>query len=401
MALFKENPMLTQSVVSQSTLPGFTGTILQLQPDSKWRTFRFLILVGVLLLITSNGIWHPNQSSHLDSSVHSDQTYVINPVKKRTASPVTLIYQNQNGELVRVLADANQYSAWANQSVAKLESARKQIRQSAESAFSEEMNLLFATVKQRIPEFSNWYFSLTANYALLWEAITSGVAHFGNKEAVIADLEKVFNKHYEIIVLKPEITDSQIKQLYLHQLQQSHQAYLLLLAELSSEFQVFASKQNPDVESDSQSLPELHLDWLSQLQKWQTPDAHSAVGAAVRGLGLSALGGGIGREIGTILGTRLMMPLVEKGMVIVAGGAGSVAGPAGATVGLMLGFGADGLMQQGLKLLSSDAFEHEVEAAVNATQAEFIFKLLPSILQNIDVEIDDTIQLLLLKFDQK
>ena len=365
-----------------------------------WRTFRFWILVGVLLLMTSNGIWHPNQSSYWDSAVHSDQTYVINPVKKRTASPVTLIYQNQNGELVRVLADGNQYSAWAKQSVAKLESARKQIRQSAESAFNEEMNLLFAKVKQRIPEFSNWYFSLTANYALLWEAITSGIAHFGNKEAVIADLEKVFNQHYEKMVLKPQITDAQIKQLYLHQLQQSHQAYLLLLAELSAEFQVFVSKQNPDVESDSQSLPELHLDWLSQLQKWQMPDAHSAVGAAVRGLGLSALGGSIGREIGTIVGTRLMMPFVEKGLVIIAGGgAGSVAGPVGATVGVVLGFGADWLIQKGVEVLSKETFQHQVEEVVNATQAEFTFKLLPSILQNIDVEIDDTLQLLL-KFNQ-
>ena len=87
-------------------------------------------------------------------------------------------------------------------------------------------------------------------------------------------------------------------------------------------------------------------------------------------------------------------------MPIAAGGSGSVAGPVGAVVGLMLGFGADWLIQKGVKLLSQETFQHQVEEVVNATQAEFTFKLLPSILQNIDAKFDDTIQLLL-KFDQK
>ena len=389
--------MLSSMVHDETALPVKTSIQL-LQIKRGWLRFFTGLLCG-LLLVWSNSLW---QLKHLVdiTPVHQDQTYVIAPVKKQVISQVKLIYQNQKGELVQVLADSHQYSTWVKLSITHLEQMRKQFRQQAESAFRKEMNTLFATVKLRIPEFSNWYFSLTTNYALLWEAVTSGLAHFGNKEAVIADLEKVFNQHYQLMVLKPEITDAQIKQLYLHQLQQNHQAYLLVLSEMTAEFQVFVSKQNPDVESEQQPLPELHLDWISQLQKWQSPEVHATVGAAFRGLGLTTFGWGIGREMGTIVGTRLMMPFVERGIIIIAGGgSGSVAGPVGATVGLMLGFGADWLLQYGIKLASQDAFQHDVEAAVNATEAELTFKLLPSILQTIDGNFDDTEQLLL-KFHQ-
>jgi len=135
-------------------------------------------------------------------------------------------------------------------------------------------------------------------------------------------------------------------------------------------------------------------------------DANSTLGA-FRGIALTTLsamaGKALGSQVGLAVASRLSLPFVERALLAVTGGttggvSGSLGGPVGATVGVVVGAGVglatDWLIQQGIELLSRDAFEAEVQTALESTQQEWRLKLLPSLLSAVDIWIEDTIQLL-------
>ena len=102
--------MFSSVVNHNPTLPVITGT-LQLQPPSQWRTLRFWSLVFIgLFLFSSDGFWRSGSSSSVDTApVHPDQT-VVKDLVHQVPQTVTLIYQNQHGDLVKVPVHAERLS---------------------------------------------------------------------------------------------------------------------------------------------------------------------------------------------------------------------------------------------------------------------------------------------------
>ena len=376
-----------------------------------WRRSRFWLglLLGLVLAWGGPHLWR--QAPPLDTAlVHVDRTEVVTPVERQVPAKVALAYQNQDGELVRVLADAEQYSTFVREHAASLERSRQQLRQQAQARFESGMDAIFQDLRQRVPAFADWYYGYGTNYQLLWEALTSTVRHFGDgdvKERVAADLERVLQQHYELLVLQPEITDPRLQQLYRDTLEQARQSYLRELATMQADFQVFVARHTTHLDPGQPAATELRLDWPAQLHKVRiASDANSTLGA-FRGITLTTLGAAAGKvlgsQVGAAIAARLSLPFVERALLLVTGGtaggaSGSLGGPLGAAAGVVIGAGAgltvDWLIQEGIELLARDNFETEIQTALTSTQQEWQGKLLLPLLGAVDAWVDDTIQLL-------
>lgn len=401
--------MSSSIVHDSSTLPVITGT-LQLQPHSRWLTLRFWSLVFIgLFLFSSDGFWRSGSSSSVDTApVHPDQT-VVKDLVHQVPQTVTLIYQNQQGDLVKVPVHAERYSQWVRQQMKTLEVSRQQLRQKVQADFTQGLDDLFQPVKEHIPHFADWYFSYGTSYQLGLESITSAISHLcadNLKETVTADIEKLIQTQYQYLVLKPELTDPLIQQLYQHTLAQAHHTYLRTLAAMEEDFQVFVSEHTTYL-SDSLAVPELHLDWVAQVHKPRVaPDASTL--SAVRGMTLTTLGAmagkGIGLQVGTLLASRLALPFAERavtavGSSVVSAGTASIAGPIGATAGLLVGatvgIALDLAVHFSVELLERAAFEMTVQEAITSTQVQWQTKLLTALLHAVDVQFEDNLELLL------
>ncbi|HRY17618.1 MAG TPA: hypothetical protein P5149_04360 [Candidatus Competibacteraceae bacterium] len=380
-------------------------------PIPRWRRSRFWagMLAGLILAWSGAHFWR--EPPVLDTAlVHPDRTGVTTRVERQVPAQVTLVYENQAGELVRVLADAGRYSEFVRIHTANLEQGRQQLRERAREQLAAGLETVFTDLRQRIPAFADWYYAYGTSYQLLWEALTSAFHHLGEEQmpaAVAASLEQVIQQHYELLVLKPEITDPRLQEVYQTTLDNARQSYLLMLTAMQAEFQIFVAQHTTHLEAGKLPAPELHLDWSSQLHKVRiASDANSALGA-FRGITLTTLsamaGKALGSQVGLAVASRLSLPFAERVLLAITGGttggvSGSLGGPVGATVGVVVGAGAglatDWLIQQGVELLSRDAFEAEIQIALESTQQEWQRRLLPSLLDTVDVWVDDTIQLL-------
>jgi hypothetical protein len=204
-------------------------------------------------------------------------------------------------------------------------------------------------------------------------------------------LEKIVLKHYEYDVLKPELSDSEINQLYQDALNSIHISYLRVIADMDDDFQMFIAKHTSYLDS-SPSIPSLTLDWTATIYKVRiAPDAEFTLGG-LRSITFGTVGGMIGKSLGLAFVNRAMMTVAGGTVGTGVGPVGTVIGAAGgATVGMMM----DWLIHQGNESLSRSQFEREILESVNAAKETIKNKMLPSLLDTVNVQYDDLVQLLL------
>ncbi|MCB1778052.1 MAG: hypothetical protein KDI50_11515, partial [Candidatus Competibacteraceae bacterium] len=214
-------------------------------PRGRRSRFGLGMLAGLILACSAAYLWH-GESPVLDTArVHLDRTEVTAPAKRQVPPQVTLVYENQVGELVRVLADAGKYSEFVRIHTANLERGRQQLHEQAQAQLAAGLETIFADLRQRIPTLADWYYAYGTSYQLLWEALNSAFHHLGEEQmsaAVAADLERLIQQHYELLVLKPESTDPRLQKVYHTALDNARQSYLLMLTAMRAEFQVFVAQ---------------------------------------------------------------------------------------------------------------------------------------------------------------
>jgi len=372
------------------------STYQTLPKISNWQIIKIgIVLLFCLSLFPINNFWQLNSSFNkvITSIIHRDQTLVKIP-ERQVKPKIVLIYKNLEGKTVRVLADKEKYSEFVNTQVKNLELARQQIAEQAQQQFTEGLNLIFNKIKDRIPQFADWYYAYGTQYQLLWESINSAIHHLKDdniRELVSSDLEKIIIKHYEYETLKPELTQSELEQLYSEVLNKIHQSYLKVIANFDDQFQLFISEQTSYLDC-APSPVELNVDWNAQLHKLRiAPDATFTLGG-LRSILFATVGGMMGKSLGLVFASRAMV-MVAGGTV--GTGAGPVGTVIGATVGATVGIAADWLLHQGTEILSRSQFEIEVLESVNATEKTIQNKLLPSLLDTINVQHNDLVQLIL------
>lgn len=387
-----------------------------------WRFLFMFLVVGIVLVFFGTQFarqWFDSLMARIDQqkAVHPDQTVVESSVKPEVKPTVTLIYRNEQGQRVRVLADAETYSAFVRTHAASLEQAKSRIQQATGKYLHTALKQAFAPLNERVERFADWYFAYDTTYRILWEALTSASNHALSaeaqslKEAVAYDVEKYLHKQYNEIVLKPELTDLQLQEAYQDALRQAHSRYVDVISVMQAEFQVFVKQRTTHLDTSGENS-RLVVDWESQFNKLSVGEFEKGSPDAVRGA-LITLGGGIaGKAIGSAVGkgiaakalasaaskgvfAKMASPFVSKALLAAGGGiAGIAAGPVGTAVGIGVGLGIDYYINKGQELMHRDQFVADVHEALAATQQEWEREMHASLDQAVAIWFEDTIQLL-------
>jgi len=374
----------------------------------------------VFLSLTFGRQWYDSILAQLDynQTVHSDGSVVKTGIHSQVRPTVSLVYKNKNGKKVRVIADAQEYSEFVNQQVSHLENDRSQILAKTKTQLDEKLTSVFDKMRGRVEQFADWYFAYTTTYKILWEATTSATKHIVSTEsmslsdAVSYDVEQYLHKHYEDIVLRPEISDPQLQIAYRKALQAAHENYVDVLSKRQADFQAFVSKYTSHLEDPATEETVLTLDWKSQFNKFNVSNYEkgpkgAALGVALAGGGAvagKAIGGAVGKGVaskalagaaGKGVFAKLSSPFVSKAVLAASGGAaGTLGGPIGTVIGIIGGLGVDYAINEGVELAQRDTFISDVSEAVATTQSEWEDQMLQSLDEAINIWMDDTIQLL-------
>ncbi|MEN8217102.1 MAG: hypothetical protein ABFS56_12190 [Pseudomonadota bacterium] len=389
------------------------------------RLFSSIIWMFVFFMLVFFGLtfgrqWYDSILAQLDynKTVHPDGSVVKTGIRTQVSPTVSLVYKNKDGKKVRVIADAEEYSKFVNQQVTHLEKDRSQLLAQTERELDEKLTAVFDKMRGRVEQFADWYFAYPTTYKILWEATTSATKHVVSteamslSEAVSYDVEKYLHKHYEDIVLRPEISDPQLQVAYRKALQAAHENYVNVLSKRQADFQAFVSKYTTHLDAPATEETVLTLDWKSQFNKFNVTNYEkgpkgAALGAALAGGGAAAgkaMGGAAGKGLaskavagaaGKGVFAKLSAPFVSKAVLAGSGGAiGTLGGPIGTVIGVLGGLGVDYAINEGVELAQRETFIADVSEAVATTQSEWEEEMLQSLHEAINVWIDDTIQLL-------
>ena len=165
-----------------------------------------------------------NKPVHLDNSVVSIAT-----VKRQVVPTVKFVKIETKDQTSASLVDEQKYSEFVKRSVEALVAAQKEFEEESSKLLSEKVNKCFNEIHPRSEQFADWYFSYSTSFKLIQEATMSMARHtakvFENtpiNEAVAADMDKFMTQKYERIVLRPEISNSELTSAYYHCVKEIH-----------------------------------------------------------------------------------------------------------------------------------------------------------------------------------
>jgi len=379
--------------------------------------FRWLLSVVIICLVVLllGRAWYDALifETQYNQAVHQDTSQIKTRIQSQVRPQVKLVYQNQAGELVQVLADAERYSEFVQQSVKSLTQVKTNLIQQADNELEQALNLTFEPVHERVAQFADWYFAYTTTYKILWKAVSATVEHtvsFSAKDlsdAVAYDVEQYILKHYEDIVLRPELTYPKLKRAYQNTLTSIRTQYANALSMIHLNFISFVSTETTHIQTENTPV-DITLDWHSQFNKIsmaayeKTPEGKT-LGAILIAGGASIGGkifGGVAVKATTGAASKgllakLASPFVTKAVVIGGSGAvGTLGGPVGTVIGASIGLGVDYAINEGVEVMQRETFISDVNEAIEATQVEWKMIMAQSINEAIDVLINDAIQLL-------
>jgi hypothetical protein len=343
-------------------------------------------------------------------AVHNDTSTIDSGVIQQVKPKIALIYRQHNGQLMRVLADGEAVSEFVRSSIKTLETSRVQLRGTAKKQINVAVTPTFLKMRSQINAYADWNFAWLTTYKILMQAIASATNNalapsaISLNDAIAADVEKYFEKHFEDIVLRPEISNTELKLGFESALQKTQREFLLTMSHLDQEFQKFATTQSNLLSPVDINKVEINLDWNSQFKKVTVTRDKKSVGDGLIGVGRALAGGIMGKVVvGKVasgmaiktLAAKLATPFATKAAAVAAGtAAGAMAGPVGGLIGLVGGLGVDYLVNEGFEQMGRDDFVTDTNAVVSAIQQEWENNMTQSLEKAVDTWFDDAINLL-------
>jgi len=342
-------------------------------------------------------------------SVHEDNTKITTGIISQTEQAVNFTYRNKEGKLIRVLANREKFSAFAKENIPLLEQNRVDLRDSVETTVPSNNKEIFHEMHGRVKDYADWYFAYTTTYKILWEALFSFKQHtletspISTKKAVTLDVERYIKKHFEKIILKPELSDTKINSSFQYSLQIAHEQYLRYISNFDEKFQLFLSSETTHMQRIDNQKVKVDIDWKRQFNKVSLKGYEKGSEGALVGAGLTVGGMLAGKAIASgaakVFLAKLSIPFATKAVAVagsaaVGAAAGAVAGPAGVVAGAGLGILVDVAINEGVDLANRDKFEKDTHEVLDSLSQESNSKQVESIQKAVDVWFNDTINIL-------
>lgn len=355
-------------------------------------------------------------------AVHPDRSSADAGVR-RQAEPLTyLVYRTADGREVRALVGEERLGTFLREQVRDIEGHREALRSEARALLEAAVRPVFAGMDGRVGDFVDWYLGWDTGYRLLAVALGSAANHalapevMTLRDAVALDLERYVERHYQALVLRPELSDPALRRAYAETLATLHGRVLAVVARTDQAFQSYLAREGTLLDgSATVARSRVELDWAAQVRRLAVPDPGAGASGALRGLALATGGALAGKAVGTAagralaegigsravapagarLGGRLAAPLAARlGSTLAGASAGAAGGPVGLALGGAVGLGVDYLVNDVTRRLQRDALERDVGETVASQTRAWEGLLGDSLEQAVDVWMDDLAALL-------
>lgn len=355
-------------------------------------------------------------------SVHHDRSSVDHGVRPQLERQALIVVRDADGNPVRALANAEALSEFVRRELARVETARRDTHTRVRAALEARAAPVFTSMRDRVPEFADWYFSWPTSYRLTGKAMYSAAANVIKPsvmrldDAVAHDLERYVEKRYRDIVMRPEVSDALLQWAYVHALETGHSGFQIALNGFDDRFQHFVATQTTYLDG-APNLDDVSvvLDWDHQTKKLTLSGVERGGLEIARAVTLTAGGALVGQRIGAAVGAklaeriggraattaargvavRLAGPYVSRGLGTVAASAiGASGGPMGALVGGATGLGIDYAINEGIEYAERDGLEAGVNEALQLQQRQWQQTMQHSLDEAVDVWFDDMAELL-------
>ncbi len=362
-----------------------------------------LVIVGLPAL----AVWNIYSASEVrraehDAAVNRGKTTVETHVRRQVADDETaFVLRLVDGKLVRVIASKDATDTFLNQTLATLEKERGETHRAAAADLDRLFAHTFASRDTDLQAYADWFFEWGRSWRFLYEAVSGAVQEAARlsfsrtqiSDAARAAVEAYLLRHYQELVLKPELRDASLSAGVRDVLARAHDGYAGAVARLDDGMQHFLSEKTRSVEELDPSGVAVKIDW--DAEKWKAPRG-PADDRTLRPITSAALIGG-GAVAGSML-SRIVVPffarttaevLASSEMTIGGAAAGSVEPGLGTALGALAGAALDWGMSRFTDYVQRDGFVADNSAALDATIAAWKSAMLPPIDQAIDAWFDD------------
>ncbi len=362
-----------------------------------------LVIVGVPAI----AIWNIRTASEERNAVHEapaprDTTVAETTVRREVADGETeFVLRLIDGKLVRVIAAKDATTAFLNETLVALDAARAEAHLEVGRGLDQLFASVFATRSDDIGAYADWFFDWGRSWRLLYEALTGAVeeaARLSFSQTQITDaarhaVEAYLIRHYQDLVLKPELRDDAIGSGARLVLADAHTAYLGAVARLEDRMQRFLAEKTRYVAEIESGAVAVSVDW--DAAKWRAPTGGAedrylepVASAAVIGGG-AVVGSMIQRAAVPYFARATAQVMVSARMTLGGAAVGSVQPGLGTAIGALAGAALDWGLSEFQEYMERDDFVRDNEAALDATIVAWKGRIEPEIGKAIDAWFDD------------
>ena len=354
--------------------------------------------------------------------VGQDRSSAEHGIRPQLERQALVVVRDADGNPVRALANADALSDFVHRELKRVETARRDTHTRVRAALEARAAPVFASMRNRVPAFADWYYAWPTSYRLTGKALYSAAANVIKPsvmrldDAVAYELQRYVEKRYRDIVMRPEVSDPLLQWAYVHALETGDAGFQFALHSFDDRFQRFVATKTTYLDS-TPNLDDLSvaLDWDHQTKKLSLSGVERGTLEVARAATLSASGAVVGKRMGAAIGARLAQgisaraavtpargvaarlagPYVARGLGTVAATAvGASGGPMGAVVGGATGLGLDYAINQGIEYAERDSLETSVTEALKLQQRQWQQIMQSSLAEAVDIWFDDLAELL-------
>lgn len=343
-----------------------------------------------------------------DAALAVDHTRAASGVRRTAPDRVVLVYRTRNGQVLRALPEAGEFSAFVRTEVERVEGARAAAHARAGRVLAAGAAPVFASMRARSKDFADWYYGWATTFELAGEALASTLARVGRPgftplhQEVERDLAGYVERRYRETVLAPRLSAPALREAYREALRAGREDALGAFASLDEAMQGFARAHLASLgDARAEAGARAEFDWGAAAagvgaDAWRAGELESA-----RAIGLGAGGALAGRAALSAAGAvavrrltgRAAAPFAARAVATVtAAGVGAAAGPVGTIAGAVAGLGADWLVNAVTTAPARRDLAAEVRALVTRDERTWTGVLADSVHAAIDARFDDLVQ---------
>ena len=366
-----------------------------------------LLIVGLAFVYFSWNYEREARRQEHVAPVHTDETTIETNVKRQiNDGEVELIFRQESGRIIRVVADEDAANTFVNSVLVYVSSREQRVKEQIDRDLDAVFTRAFATANADLEGYADWHFAWLESWNVLRHALTGALEEAVSlslslektREAARHEVERYFMRNFSERLLKAELRNPIIEQGVEQIIRDAHVELQLSIASLDAQVQKFiAENSNYDEEIDPDEIASLQLDW--DAARWKTPitNTQTYIFEGIQSVGTVAfsavaLGGALEALLAPLLAETIGSVMASMETAIVFSAAGSEVPIVGNIVGAAIGLAVDKIFSMFREAMTRDDFTAANRAALDAVTNQWKSTLTPKLTAMVSVWFADVSQ---------